>query len=519
MKKGLIAIVILGLFGVGIYAAFGRPAANPPAAPSATAEAPAPDQVVAEAKIVPVHSAALSFPSGGVVGKVLVQADDRVQAGQPIAALDTTTRQAQLAQAQAQLAQAQASYQNLLNGASPQEMAIAEAQLAQAQAQLRTTSGGVTPDDLGAAEAQLAQAQAQLTRLSAGPKATDLRAAEAQLAQAQAQLQTDRDQLSAAKTNAELQMQQATDAFTQAQSRDATAKQNWQYVQDTGRDPITPWLGVDPKTGQKVPNKLSDAQRQQYYDAFVQAEAALHSAESAVQSAQVTYDTARQNEVTGTQAAEEQVASAQAGVDKLRAGADADQLAAARAQVAGAKANLNKLRGDQRGGTVEAAQAAVNVAQAQLDNLRAGASKSKLAIAEAQVRSAQAALDLAQAALGEQTLKAPFAGVIASINLRAGEFIAPGTPVVQLADLASWQIETDDLTERSVVEIRAGAPVAITFDAIPGLELPGKVKQIDAFGTNNHGDITYTVVIVPDRLDERLRWNMTATVTIDTAAK
>ena len=46
----------------------------------------------------------------------------------------------------------------------------------------------------------------------------------------------------------------------------------------------------DPKSGKKIPNKLADAQRQQYYDALVQAEAAMHSAEAAIQQAQVAAD-------------------------------------------------------------------------------------------------------------------------------------------------------------------------------------------------------------------------------------
>lgn len=521
LNKVFVAVAVLALLAAGAYAAYSRSTINASATTPVPVESAATpgDRVVAEAKVVPVERAALSFASGGIVDKLLIHAGDQVQAGQPLVALETTLQQANLAQAQANLAQAQASYQDLVEGATPQDLAVADAQLRQSQAQLRTASGSVTSDDLAAATAQLQQSQELLARLTAGAKVADLRAAEAQLQQAQAQLQTQRDQLSAAKTNAELQMQQATDALTQAQSRDATAKQNWQYVQDTGRDPIAPTLGNDPKTGQKIPNKLSDAQRQQYYDAFVQAEAAVRSAESAVQVAKVTYDTARQAEVSGIQAAENQVTSAQANLDKLRAGPDADQIAAARAQVSNAKANLQKLQGDQHNGTLAAAQAAVDSAQAQLDKLRAGAPKSKLAVAQAQVRSAQAALALAQATLDEQTLKAPFAGIVASVNIRAGEFLAPGAPALQLADLASWQIETDDVTERSVANIRVGAPATITFDALPGLSLTGKVTRIDAFGANNHGDITYTVVVSPDRLDGRLRWNMTATVTIDTSAK
>src|SRR5262249_29631892 len=159
-------------------------------------------------------------------------------------------------------------------------------------------------------------------------KSSDLQVAEAQLAQSQAQLETQRDQLSAAKTNAQLQMQQTASALTQAQSRYATAKQNWDYAQSTGRDPST--VG-DPVTGKRVHPKLDDRQRQQYYDIYVQAEAAMHSAEAALQQAQVGYDAARAAEVNGIHVAEGQVAASQANLDKLRAPADADQIAAAQA--------------------------------------------------------------------------------------------------------------------------------------------------------------------------------------------
>jgi len=54
----------------------------------------------------------------------------------------------------------------------------------------------------------------------------------------------------------------------------------------------------------------------------------------------------------------------------------------------------------------------------------------------------------------------------------------------------------------------------MTFDAIPALELSGKVTHIKVLGENKQGDITYIVTVTPDRQDERLRWNMTASVAI-----
>jgi HlyD family secretion protein len=510
MKKILIAVAVVALLGAGVYAAFlrGGGADTQSQAPTAIPVA-VEEQLVAEARVVPAQSVELSVPNGGIVAKVLVAEGDSVQAGQTLVQLDQARAQAAVAQAEAQMAQAQAAFEQLGSGATPQEIAAAEAELRTAQAQQRQTEGSVTPADQVAASAQLQQARAHLAEVQAGSKPTDLRAAEAALAQSQANLTTQRDRLSAAKTDAQFQMQQRANDLTKAQAEYATAKRNWEYAQETGKDPNAV---IDPTTGKKTRLKLDDKQKQQYHDAYVQAEAAMHSAETAVQQAQVAYDTARAAEVSGIQAAEQQVAGAQADLDKWRAGADADELAAARAQVASSQASLDKLRGEQRGGALAAAQAAVDQAQANLDRLRAGASKTELAAAGAEVQIAQAALKLAQVGLSETELRAPFAGVVAALDLKEGEYVAPGAPVVQLADMTNWQIETTDLTELNIAQVREDSQAAVTFDAIPDLKLLGRVSHIRPLGENKQGDITYTVTIKLDRQDPRLRWNMTASV-------
>jgi HlyD family secretion protein len=81
-----------------------------------------------------------------------------------------------------------------------------------------------------------------------------------------------------------------------------------------------------------------------------------------------------------------------------------------------------------------------------------------------------------------------------------------------LADVSAWQIQTDDLTELQVGRVNEGDRVTLTLEAIPDLELAGKVTRIRPIGENKRGDITYTVIITPDRQDSRLKWNMTAIV-------
>ncbi len=473
--------------------------------------------VNATGQIAPLQTARLSFASIGRVEHVLAKVGQQVRAGDPLAMLEARELRLRLAQAQAQLTQAEASAEKLRAGATPQELEASEAQLRQAQAQLRQTSGSVTPADIRAAEAQLAQAQAQLARLTAGPRDTDLRTSEAQFAQAQAQLGQQRDQLSAAKTSAELQLQQAVNTLTQAQSRYASAKQNWEHVRDTGTDPYVPSV-ADPTTRRESANTLSEAQRQQYYDAFVQAEAALRSAESSVSQAQVGYDNARQAEVNGILVAEQQVQSAQAGLDRVRAGADPDQLAAARAQVQSAQASLAKLRGDQRGGALAAAQASVDMAEANLERLRGGPLTSDLAVAQAQVQSAQAARDLAQLALDQATLRAPFDGVVAEINLQLGENPPAAEAAVVLADLSSYFVDVA-VDEIDVARVQLSQPVTLTLDALPGVALSGTVESIAPLSTALSTVTSYQVRIGIAGADGRVRPGMSTNADIVVARK
>lgn len=474
--------------------------------------------VNASGQLEPAQVVTLGFASPGRVDAVLVRVGDRVAAGAALARLDTRELALRVRQAEAQFAQARASYDRVAAGASAAERAAAEAQLQQAEAQQRQTRGSVTDADMRAAEAQLDQAEAQLARLQGGPKPTDLAVAQGQVEQAQLALEAQRSQLSAAKTSAELQVQQASSALTQAQSRYSTALQSWQYVQATGNDPITPEVPDSSRPGKSKPNTLSDGQRQRYYDAYVQAEAGLHSAEQSVQQALVAAENARQAESSGVQTAEQQLAGAQANLDKLRAGADADQLAAARAQVASARANLNRLRGDQRGGALAAAQAGVAQAEANLDRLRAGPSTSDLAAAEAQLESAQAALDLARLALDQATLAAPFAGVVAEVNLRPGEVPSATRAPLVLADLSSYHVDVT-VDEIDVSRIAAGQPVTLTLDALPGLALPGAVETISPLASAGATVTSYQVRVTTSAQEPRLRAGMSANADIEVARK
>jgi multidrug resistance efflux pump len=110
------------------------------------------------------------------------------------------------------------------------------------------------------------------------------------------------------------------------------------------------------------------------------------------------------------------------------------------------------------------------------------------------------------------TLTAPFDGIVTLVDITVGQTISPGEKVIRLADFSEWYVETTDLDEIKVVKINRNKPVVITVDALPSLTLAGTVDQISLDYTERSGDILYTVRVLLDESDPRLRWGMTTSV-------
>ncbi|MCU0485391.1 MAG: HlyD family efflux transporter periplasmic adaptor subunit [Anaerolineales bacterium] len=151
--------------------------------------------------------------------------------------------------------------------------------------------------------------------------------------------------------------------------------------------------------------------------------------------------------------------------------------------------------------------------QALLDTLGTkGIDPDALAASEARFQTAQASLAAAQAALQPVELVAPWDGTLASLDLVLGQVVSAGLPVASLADFSSWVVLTDNLTELEVVGVEPGQQVSLTLDALPEVSLVGTVESIASRYELKRGDITYTVTIALDALDERARWGMTAAI-------
>jgi HlyD family secretion protein len=333
-----------------------------------------------------------------------------------------------------------------------QRVAVAQAQasLQRAEANLNQLLAGARTQEITQAEAGLAAAQAAYDRLANAASPGNIAAARAAVAQAQAGLQS----VLEGPTEAALIAATADLKNAEAQLRNATSAYN----------------------------EIKD-----------QNDAGMRPESLALEQATIAYE------------------GAKARMADLQNGATPATIAGAQAGVSQAAAQLDTL---QKSAPMDlaSAQAAVDQAQAQLDLLKAGARPEEIDIAEADMAAATASLQNALVSLSDTELRAPFGGLIATINTALGEQVGSGTPVVVMADTSSWEIETSDLTEFDVVGIKAGDAVLLTFDAIPDLQLQGTVSRIRPIGEDNRGDTVYKVVVKPNKNDPRLLWNMTAVV-------
>lgn len=150
-------------------------------------------------------------------------------------------------------------------------------------------------------------------------------------------------------------------------------------------------------------------------------------------------------------------------------------------------------------------------AQRDYDMYSAGPDPDKVRLAEARRANAQKQLAAAQAALERLTLKAPFAGTIAVLNVHSGEWVVAGQPLLSLADLEHLRIETTDLSERDVPQVQIGQAVTVFVKAL-GQEVAGRVAAIAPLADTLGGDVVYKITIDLDTIPEGLRAGMSVEV-------
>ena len=152
------------------------------------------------------------------------------------------------------------------------------------------------------------------------------------------------------------------------------------------------------------------------------------------------------------------------------------------------------------------AQAQLEDAQDQYEKLLAGPDADDIAAAEARIAAAQATVDLRQIA-------APFPGTITEVHSKPGDQVAPGSVAFRLDDLSRLLVDVQ-LSEVDINRLQIGQNVNLTFDAILTQEYHGVVHEVAMVGSSVEGVVDFKVTVELTDADEAVRPGMTAAVNV-----
>ncbi|MFN2237522.1 MAG: HlyD family secretion protein [Anaerolineales bacterium] len=193
--------------------------------------------------------------------------------------------------------------------------------------------------------------------------------------------------------------------------------------------------------------------------------------------------------------------------------AEADYITA-QASLLQAQRDLERVMDGPDDGEIALLEAQIDKGYRDYEIYSAGPDPDDVALAEARIANAETQLTAAKETLADLELDAPFDGVISAVYINPSEWVAPGSPVMLIADLNHLQVETTDLGEIDVAQIVEGDTAVVTFDALPDLVLDGTVISIAPKAAEGSG-VNFPVIIELSEIPAALRWGMTAFVDID----
>lgn len=155
---------------------------------------------------------------------------------------------------------------------------------------------------------------------------------------------------------------------------------------------------------------------------------------------------------------------------RLDVGRPASAARAANAAVAQSEARLNQAER-------ELARTQKLVKTGGLPEQRLDDARDAVRLASAALDAARAEAKLARRGLTEAVVRAPFSGTIVERTVELGEYLAPGSPLLTLADTSSLKARVL-LDPREALDVAIGAKAVVAAYARPGEEFDGEVVRV-----------------------------------------
>lgn len=90
---------------------------------------------------------------------------------------------------------------------------------------------------------------------------------------------------------------------------------------------------------------------------------------------------------------------------------------------------------------------------------------------------ARAANRMANLELSYANVQAPISGIVASRSIKTGNFVQINSPIIRIVDTSRLEA-TLNVPERELATLKAGLPVQMTVDAMPGKAFAGTVDRV-----------------------------------------
>ena len=207
---------------------------------------------------------------------------------------------------------------------------------------------------------------------------------------------------------------------------------------------------------------------------------------------------------TKVEALRAEVEAARAQLEMLRKGAREEEVRAAEAEVRRAEAALEAAVAGK--GSASIAVEEVEAARAQLERARAKlalalsreadleAAREEVALWEARVKGARAQLDRALEELRKARIRAPITGVITERRVEPGQVVSPGFPLLSIGVVSRVAVKCF-VAEEDLGRIEVGAKAKVRFDALPGREFLGRVREVSPVADPKTGKFFVKVLV------------------------
>jgi len=529
---GALALVGVAAGGVIFVARANQPAAKADLRTTTVTKANVTQTVSVSGSVSATGQAKLAFKTGGRISQIFVGVGQAVTAGQPLAKLDTTDLETALATAQQNLANAQAAYQKAVLSANDTRKSlddttrstatdIANAQTAlsklkanyaAAKENYNTYTSG-SWNDIAAFQRDIETTRVQLEAVLNEL----LTSAQAEIKTAQTALYSTFTPIANIATNNTAQLQPALESFLAARTTLLEAIAQFDSAYANGQD--TTNIAVSYQSALISYNLASS-----------RLGSALDTTSSGFSGIQSNVVTAQNQLTTSTTkyigAPYDQWRNDLSALYTL-IGNELTRTSTAKLKLTQASTAANTMSDVAQGSLATATQ---NVASAQ-DRAATSIRNAQSAVANIpfNLQSAQTAVDnaanavaTAQSNLDNTVLKAPAAGLVASIANQVGEYVSGGgttnSAFITLTNTNAMVLH-GTIGEADVAKLKLGQVANVTVDALQGQRMTGKVTSLDPVATISQGVPVYGIDIAIDIPSSSVKAGMSGTASVILASK